>query len=69
MDAGQQHAEMGARRFALAVGRALALALLVEHAQWALDHEGDARPRAAAMRFAWPDRLNMGDAFLLANDG
>jgi acyl-CoA dehydrogenase len=44
--------EAGARRFALTLGRGLALALLVEHAQWALDTESDARPRAAARRFA-----------------
>lgn len=44
--------EAGARRFGLTLGRALALALLVEHAQWSLTHEGDGRPLAAAMRFA-----------------
>ncbi len=45
-------AEAGARRLALTLGRGLALALLVEHAQWALDNEQDERPRAAARRFA-----------------
>ncbi|HET9982028.1 MAG TPA: acyl-CoA dehydrogenase family protein [Longimicrobiales bacterium] len=44
-------AEAGARRFALQLGRATALALLAHHAQWALD-QGDARPAAAARRFA-----------------
>ncbi|MCA9971328.1 MAG: acyl-CoA dehydrogenase family protein, partial [Anaerolineales bacterium] len=44
--------EAGARRFGLTLGRALALALLVEHAQWSLAHEGDARALAAAQRFA-----------------
>jgi acyl-CoA dehydrogenase len=44
-------AEAGARRFALTIGRALELALLVRHAQWALDH-GDRRPALAARRFA-----------------
>lgn len=44
--------EAGVRRFALTLGRALALALLVEHAQWSLEHEGDGRPLAAALRFA-----------------
>lgn len=44
--------EAGARRFALTLGRALELALLVSHAIWALDHEGDGRPLAAALRFA-----------------
>jgi alkylation response protein AidB-like acyl-CoA dehydrogenase len=44
--------EAGARRFAQTLGRALALALMVEQAQWSLDHEGDARSRAAVRRFA-----------------
>jgi acyl-CoA dehydrogenase len=43
--------EAGARRFAMTLGRALSLALLVEHAQWSIDHERDARARASAMRF------------------
>ncbi len=53
----QEHAadrpalEAGARRFAQTLGRALALALLVEQAQWSLDHEADGRARAAAVRF------------------
>jgi acyl-CoA dehydrogenase len=44
--------EAGARRFALTLGRSLALALLVRHAQWAADMEHDERPLAAALRFA-----------------
>jgi alkylation response protein AidB-like acyl-CoA dehydrogenase len=44
--------EASARRFAFTLGRTLALALLVEHAQWALDAEGDARSAEAARRFA-----------------
>jgi alkylation response protein AidB-like acyl-CoA dehydrogenase len=44
--------EGGARRFALTLGRALALALLVAHAQWSLDNERDSRAMAAARRFA-----------------
>lgn len=48
----QQAMEAGARRFSLTLGRALALALLVEHAQWSLDVENDGRARAAARRFA-----------------
>jgi acyl-CoA dehydrogenase len=44
--------EGGARRFAMTLGRALEAALLVEHAQWSLDHERDARAAAAAVRFA-----------------
>jgi len=45
-------AEAGARRFALTLGRTLALALLVRHAQWSLDVEHDERAVAAAVRFA-----------------
>jgi alkylation response protein AidB-like acyl-CoA dehydrogenase len=44
--------EAGARRFALTLGRALALALLVDHAQWSLSQEQDSRSRAAACIFA-----------------
>ncbi|MEM9067659.1 MAG: acyl-CoA dehydrogenase family protein [Myxococcota bacterium] len=63
--------EAGARRFALTLGRATELALLVRHAEWAL-LSGDRRPRAAALRFAqtpinqiaWPDAA---DSYLLAN--
>jgi len=43
--------EADARRIALTLGRALALALLTRHADWSLAHEGDARARAA-LRFA-----------------
>ena len=43
--------EAGARRFALTIGRSFALALLARHAQWALTHEQDERPLAAARRF------------------
>jgi len=42
----------GARRFALTVGRAMELALLIRHAQWSIDHENDTRTAAAAHRFA-----------------
>jgi hypothetical protein len=44
--------EAGARRFAQTLGRALALALLVEQAQWSLDEESNGRARMAARRFA-----------------
>jgi len=64
--------EAGARRFAMTLGRSLALALLCEHAQWALDTERDARPRAAAQRFArnGVDRIGVTDLSdaALAND-
>jgi len=33
--------EAGARRFAMTIGRSLALLLLARHAQWSLDHNGD----------------------------
>ncbi|HUO85881.1 MAG TPA: acyl-CoA dehydrogenase family protein [Thermoanaerobaculia bacterium] len=44
--------EAGGRRFALTLGRALEAALLVEHARWTLDRQGDGRPAAAARRLA-----------------
>jgi alkylation response protein AidB-like acyl-CoA dehydrogenase len=43
--------EAGARRFAITVGRSLELALLVDHAQWCLDHGFGPRTAAAARRF------------------
>ncbi len=64
--------EAGARRFAMTLGRALALALLVRHAQWSIDHERDGRARASALRFArnGVDRVGDGDALdrAIAND-
>jgi acyl-CoA dehydrogenase len=55
-DAGRQEGgseiEAGARRFALTLGRALELALLARHAQWALDAGNGAAALAAARRFA-----------------
>lgn len=44
--------EAGARRFALTLGRALELALLAHHAQWAHEREKDPIPAAAARRLA-----------------
>lgn len=41
-----------ARRIAMTLGRALELALLIEHAQWALDELADKSGVAAAVRFA-----------------
>jgi hypothetical protein len=69
---GSHALEVGARRFALTLGRALALALLVEHAQWSLDNEQDSRPMAAARRFAKQPIDSVvdvlaSDAFALAN--
>jgi acyl-CoA dehydrogenase-like protein len=71
--AGHAAVESGARRFALTLGRALELALLIEHAQWSLDDEGDGHARAAAARFAQaPFNLladvDPDDAYALAND-
>ena len=65
--------EAGARRFALTLGRALALAKLVEQAQWSLDVEQDGRPRAAACRFAQTAvnqilAIDPTDAAILADD-
>jgi len=44
--------EAGARRFALTLGRATELALLIRQAQWSEDHEQDKRSGASARRFA-----------------
>jgi acyl-CoA dehydrogenase-like protein len=44
--------EEGARRFAITLGRAVELALLVRHAQWSEDHEADGTATATAHRFA-----------------
>jgi acyl-CoA dehydrogenase len=49
---GTEAVESGARRFALTLGRSLALALVVRHAQWSADAEHDERPLGAALRFA-----------------
>ena len=60
-----------ARGFALTLGRATALALLCEHAQWSLDNEQNGRARAAALAFACTritqlDGIEPDDAALLA---
>ncbi|HEX5689561.1 MAG TPA: hypothetical protein VFX76_06145 [Roseiflexaceae bacterium] len=71
---GRSALELGARRFALTVGRTFGLALLVEHAQWSLDRERDGRARAAALRFARAgvdmivEDADLNDTFALAND-
>ncbi|HEX8846049.1 MAG TPA: acyl-CoA dehydrogenase family protein [Pyrinomonadaceae bacterium] len=49
---GPESLEAGARRFAMTLGRATELALLLKHAQWSLAQESDARAAAAARRFA-----------------
>ena len=65
--------EAGARRFAITIGRTVALALLARQAQWSLDHERDERPLAAARRFAAAGTnllvaMDEHDARLLARD-
>jgi alkylation response protein AidB-like acyl-CoA dehydrogenase len=73
MRSGGAALEMGARRFALTVGRALELALLIAHAQWSLDHQHDQRPYAAALRFAQApvyliEDVDIDDTYRLAHD-
>ncbi len=65
--------EAGARHFATTLARSLALSLLVHHAQWSLDHEGDGSAAAAARQFARAgvdrlDDLDLGDARLLVQE-
>lgn len=49
---GQPALEAGARRFSLTLGRLVELALLIKHAQWSHDHEGETRSTFVARRFA-----------------
>jgi acyl-CoA dehydrogenase len=56
--------EAGARRFAMTLGKSLELALLVEHAQWCLDHGFGPRTAAAARRFAHSGVDQINDAAL-----
>ncbi|HME90597.1 MAG TPA: acyl-CoA dehydrogenase family protein [Myxococcaceae bacterium] len=44
--------EAGARAFAIALGRAYSVALVIEHAQWLLDNRGNRRGVAVARRLA-----------------
>jgi acyl-CoA dehydrogenase len=69
---GNAQLEAGTRRFALTLGRALELALLLNHAQWSLVH-GDGRPAAAARRLSAAGvdlicEMNADDALRLAGD-
>jgi hypothetical protein len=54
LESGKEHdvLEAGARRLAMSLARGLQLALLCEHAQWMLDHGGDRRGFAAALRYS-----------------
>ena len=72
MGGGETAVESGARRFALTLGRALELALLLDHALWSWEHE-DGRAAAAARRFAQIGVNHIrpadpADALALAND-
>jgi acyl-CoA dehydrogenase len=49
---GQPALEAGARRFAMTLARTMQLALLIEHAQWSMDHERDEQSASAARRYA-----------------
>ena len=55
---GRAALEINGRGFAMTLGRATALALMCEHAQWSLDEERDGRARAAAAAFA-RSRINL----------
>jgi acyl-CoA dehydrogenase len=64
--------EAYARGFALTLGRATALALMCEHAQWSLDAEQQGHARAAALAFSATrinqlDGIEPDDAALLAD--
>ncbi len=71
---GQAAVEAGARRFALTLGRALELALLVDHGAWAAREQKNGRTSAAARRFARhgvdliEDVEELAEASALAND-
>jgi alkylation response protein AidB-like acyl-CoA dehydrogenase len=71
---GQPAVEAGARRFALTLGRSLALALLVDHGAWTAKTKRDGRTQAAARRFArqgidlMVDKDELADSLALAND-
>jgi acyl-CoA dehydrogenase len=69
---GRAALEANARGFALTLGRAAALALMCEHAQWSLDNEQDGHARAAALAFSASritqlDGIEPDDAALLAD--
>ncbi|MGB5104475.1 MAG: hypothetical protein WBO04_14325 [Steroidobacteraceae bacterium] len=54
LESGKDHEvlQAGAARLAVTFARGLELALLCEHAQWMMDHGGDRRGFAAALRFS-----------------
>lgn len=55
MAAGRESIEAGARRFAFALARTYAAALLVEHAGWMLNERGDGRACVIARRWCQND--------------
>lgn len=71
---GRDPVEAGARRFAMTLGRAMELALLVDHAAWLVETKRDGRGAAAARRFARHgvdlivDEAALREAHALAND-
>lgn len=70
---GRDSMEAGARRFAMTLGRAMQLALLIDHGAWLLQAKGDARGVASARRFARHgvdlivDEEELREAYALAN--
>ncbi len=64
LSAGREAIEAGARRFAFALARTYAASLLIEHAQWVSQQQGDARGCAIARRWCRDDlaQLNVFDA-------
>ncbi len=72
-DEGGEILEAGAGRFTRTVGNALSVALMIEHAGWALRTEQDGRPAAAVERFATTalshiSNLDPHDAYVLTWD-
>jgi putative acyl-CoA dehydrogenase len=49
--ADRTHMEAGARHLAIGLSRTIAAALLVDHATWSFEHEGDIRPLISAQRW------------------
>ena len=73
-EVGMDALEAGARRFALTLGRAIELALLLDHGAWEKRTSGEERTLAAARRFARHgvdlvrDEGSLEDARALAGD-
>ena len=54
--------EAGARAFAFSIARVYTGALLLEHAAWSIEREGDGRPATAALRWCSRDLASLIDA-------